>query len=143
MNGYLIDTNVVSEVVRKSPDKEVLDWLAGIPNELLFLSVLSIGEIRRGISRQVDPRRRVRIEAWLESDLKPWFHDRILAVDTGVAERWGTLSAKADASGKRAGVIDALLAATALHHDLVLATRNVADVSHLGVALFNPWQSAP
>jgi len=142
VNGYLIDTNVISEVVRKSPDKGVLNWLSGTTSELLFLSVLSIGEIRRGISKQVDAQRRSRIETWLETDLKPWFRDRILAVDTGVAERWGAVAAKADAMGRRAGVIDALLAATALHHDLVFVTRNVADVAHLGVEIFNPWPQA-
>jgi len=103
VNGYLIDTNVISEVVRKSPDKGVLNWLAGTTNELLFLSVLSIGEIRRGISKQVDAQRRSRIETWLETDLKPWFGDRILAVDTGVAERWGSVGGKSRRNGAQSG----------------------------------------
>lgn len=86
MKGYLLDTNVISEIVRKSPERAVLSWLEGTPSELLFLSVLSIAEIRRGISGQFDIRRRAQIETWLQTDLKPWFQDRILPVDTDVAE---------------------------------------------------------
>lgn len=134
--SYLIDTNVLSELRRKSPDPGVVGWFAQRPPATLYLSVLTLGEIRKGIEGIGDETRRQTLLDWLETDLPTFFLGRILAVDGPVADRWGRLSA---AAGRPVPAIDSLLAATALAHDLVLVTRNVKDFSGLPVQLFNPW----
>jgi toxin FitB len=136
MSGFLLDTNVVSELVRPRPDPKVTAWVAATDEELLFVSVLTFGEIRKGIARLNEPARRVALEAWLDRDLTIRFDGRILPVDLSVADRWGQLSA---ASPNPVPVIDGLLAATALHHNLTLVTRNTKDVVGTRVAVFNPW----
>ena len=104
-------------------------WIEETDESTLFLSVITIGEIRNGIERITPGKRRGRLESWLKIDLRDRFRDRILPVDESVAERWGALSAIAKAKGKPVPVIDGLLAATAVHHDLMLVTRNVEDVA--------------
>ncbi len=134
--SYLIDTNVLSELKRKVPDQGVVEWFAQRPPQILYLSVLTLGEIRKGVEGVKDARRRQRLSDWLESDLRQFFYGRILSVDAAVAERWGRLVADA---GRPLPVVDSLLAATALTHDLVLVTRNVQDFAGLPVQLCNPW----
>ena len=134
--SYLIDTNVLSELRRKSPDPGVVAWFSQRPSATLFLSVLSLGEIRKGIEGVSDSVRRQALVDWLETDLPAFFTGRILLVDAAVADRWGRLVA---AAGRPLPAIDSLLAATALAHDLVLVTRNVKDFAGLPVQLFNPW----
>lgn len=140
MNGFLLDTNVIAELIKSEPHLNVLRWIDDTDETILFLSVLTLGEIRNGIERLNPGRRRGRLESWLTVDLRLRFHDRILMVSEPVAERWGTLSARAFRAGKPVPVIDGLLAATALHHDLILVTRNDTDFSATGVQTFNPWQ---
>lgn len=139
MNGYLLDTNVVFEAVRKLPDVNVGRWFKSVPASMLHLSVLTIGEIRKGIILQVSAARRTQLESWLQVDVLQFFNDRILPVDTEVSDRWGSLSANAKTAGKILPTVDALLAATALQHDLVLVTRNTRDVRTTGVSTLNPW----
>lgn len=134
--SYLIDTNVLSELRRKSPDPDVADWVSQRPSASLYLSVLTLGEIRKGIEGAVDEGRRQVLRDWLEADLPTFFMGRILSVDAAVADRWGRLIA---AAGRALPAIDSLLAATALEHDLILVTRNVKDFAGLPVQLFNPW----
>jgi predicted nucleic acid-binding protein len=136
--SYLIDTNVLSELRRKSPDPGVLAWFSQRPPTTLYLSVLTLGEIRKGIEGVDDARRRQSLIDWLETDLPTFFTGRILSVDGAVADRWGRLVA---AAGRPLPAIDSLLAATALEHDLVLVTRNVKDFCGLPVQLFNPWSN--
>lgn len=136
--SYLLDTNVLSELRRKSPDSGVVSWFSQRPPATLFLSVLTLGEIRKGIEGVSDEVRRQVLLDWLETDLPNFFTGRILAVDEPVADRWGRLIA---AAGRPLPAIDSLLAATALEHDLVLVTRNVKDFVGLPVQLFNPWVS--
>lgn len=107
----------------------------------MFLSVLTIGEIRKGISSLPSGNRRALLESWLGNDLVMRFTDRILSIDFGIAERWGLLSAQAKLSGVLLPVIDSLLAATALHHNLTFVTRNTSDVKLAGLGVFNPWIS--
>jgi len=134
--SYLIDTHVLSELRRKSPDPGVVAWFSKRPSATLFLSVLSLGEIRKGIEGVSDSvRRQARVD-WMETDLPAFFTGRILLVDAAVAVRWGRLVA---AAGRPLPAIDSLLAATALTHDLILVTRNVKDFAGLPVQLFNPW----
>lgn len=141
MSGFLLDTNVISELVRVRPDALVTTWVEETDEDLLYLSVLTLGEIRRGISLLRDAARRVRLEAWLAGDVVVRFQSRILPVSQQVADRWGRLSANASAEGLPLSVADGLLAATALQHNLVLVTRNTKDVLPTGVPLFNPWVS--
>ena len=139
MNGFLLDTNVISELIRPKPDAKVVQWIGETDESILFLSVLTVGEIRDGIERLDVGRRRGRLESWLEIDLRARFRDRILPIDEAIAERWGALSEIAVAKGKPIPVIDGLLAATAIHHDLMLVTRNGSDVAGTGVPIVNPW----
>lgn len=136
--SYLIDTNILSELRRKSANPGVVDWFSQRPASTLYLSVLTMGEIRKGIESDGDPLRRQTLLDWLETDLPAFFMGRILPIDTAVADRWGRLVATA---GRPLPAIDSLLAATALEHDLVLITRNVKDFAGLPVELFNPWLS--
>jgi predicted nucleic acid-binding protein len=139
MSGFLLNTNVFSELIKPKPDTRVVKWIEGTDQSSLFLSVLTLGEIRNGITRLRSGARRGRLETWLRVDLCERFQNRILPIDEAIANRWGVLTAVAAAKGKHLPVIDGLLAATALHHDLTFATRNASDVSATGVAILNPW----
>lgn len=133
--SYLLDTNVVSEVRRHRAEPQVVAWLGSVPSDELFLSVLVLGEVRRGIERlrNRDPSQAAVFEGWLR-ELRQRFDDRIIPIDGEIAEEWGRITAAAAVP-----VEDALMAATAKVYGLVLVTRNVADVAHAGVPLFNPW----
>ena len=139
--SYLVDTNVLSELRRRLPDPQVVAWFSGRSAQSLFLSVLTLGEIRKGIAAlgHVDGARRQALSDWLEVDLPTFFLGRVLGVDAAVADRWGRLQAQA---GRPLPAIDSLLAATALQHNLSLVTRNVRDFAGLGLSLVNPWESA-
>ena len=139
MSGFLLDTNVVSELIKPKPEPKLAKWTDVTDEALLFLSVLTIGEIRKGIARHPNATRRVKLEAWLVSDLAVRFAGRILPIDARIAERWGRLTAQAEQAGRPLSVIDGLLAATAQHHNLTFVTRNAADVIGTGVSVFNPW----
>lgn len=141
MSGFLLDTNVISELIKLRPEPGVAAWIEATGENLLHLSVLSLGEIRKGIIALPQASRRVVLEAWLETSLKPRFSGRILPIDEAVSDRWGLIAGKASANGIALPVIDGLLAATALHHNLTLVTRNVRDVTETGVAVFNPWKA--
>ena len=136
--SYLVDTNVLSELRRKSAHAGVVAWFSQRPATTLYLSVLTLGEIRKGIEADSDVLHRQSLLDWLETDLPAFFNGRVLPVDTAVADRWGRLVA---AAGRPLPAIDSLLAATALEHDLVLVTRNVKDFAGLPVEIFNPWSS--
>ena len=140
MSGFLLDTNVISELVKPRPEPKVVNWIEEIDENLLYLSVLTLGEIRKGVVALRQSARRTALEAWLESDLRLRFSRRILPVDEEVADRWGSLAAKAQKDGHNLPVIDGLLAATAIHRNLTLVTRNTGDTETTGVSLFNPWQ---
>ena len=135
-SGYLIDTNVISELRRRQPEPRVVELFDQRPARVLYLSVLSLGEIRRGVERLEEGGRAQALRRWLEDELPAWFRGRLLPIDGAVADRWGRLLAEA---GRPLPAIDSLLAATALVHDLVLTTRNVRDLACLPVTLVNPW----
>ena len=139
MSGFLLDTNVLSELVKSKPDGNVLRWIEETDESILFLSVLALGEIRNGIARLGHGARRGRVESWLQVDLRSRFQGRILPIDEAIADRWGTISATAASKGKPVPVADGLIAATALHHNLTLVTRDSAGVAGTGVATVNPW----
>ena len=137
--SYLIDTNVISDLVRPKPDAAVLDWFADTPDDALFLSVLTLEEIRKGVEKPPETQRREKLRLWLEHDLRDWFGPRILPIGPDVADRWGRLLAQ---TGRPVPAIDRLLAATALHHDLRLVTRNTKDFDYTGLEVINPWEAA-
>lgn len=140
MTGYLLDTNVLSEPVRPNPEGKVIAWLDSVPEELLYLSVLTLGEIRKGISMVGGTVKRARLESWI-AEIVLRFSGRILPVDGAVAEQWGRIAAQAEVQGKTLPVIDALLAATAMSYNLTLVSRNAADLAATGAMLFNPWNA--
>ena len=141
MSGFLLDTNCVSELVRIKPEPRVLEWMEAAEETLLHLSVLTLGEIRKGLAAIPQGKRRTRLEAWLEVDLRSRFSGRILPVDAAVADRWGLLAAQARRKGATLPIIDGLLAATALHHNLTMVSRNVCDLAAAQVPALNPWES--
>jgi predicted nucleic acid-binding protein len=140
VSGFLLDTNVVSELRKPDPNRNVVRWVSETDESLLYLSVLTLGEVRHGTTRLASGRRRARLEAWLQNDLRLRFRGRILIIDEAVVDRWGSISAAAAASGRPTPVVAALLAATAMQHDLTLVTRNESDITGTGVRVFNPWR---
>jgi predicted nucleic acid-binding protein len=134
--SYLLDTNVLSELRRKTPDAAVLEWFTRRPASTLYLSVLTFGELRKGIEGVPDAKRRMALTDWLETDLPAFFAGRILPVDAQVADRWGRLLS---AAGRPLPAIDSLLAASAALHGLSMVTRNSRDFADLGLDVINPW----
>lgn len=134
---YLIDTNVLSELRRKVPNAGVAEWFSKRLAKTLFVSVLTLGEIRKAIDVLPNSERKFVQHDWLNVDLPSFFNGRILTVDANVADRWGRLSAKA---GRPIPVIDSLLAATAIHNGLKLVTCNDRDFEFTGLEVINPWK---
>lgn len=134
--SYLIDTNVLSELRKREPDAKVAQWFAKRPASTLYLSVLTLGELRKGIDALPETPRKLALLDWLEAELPMFFAGRILAVDAKVADRWGRLVAQA---GRPLPAIDSLLAATALTHGLTLITRNLKDFQHPDLVVLDPW----
>jgi len=141
VSGFLLDTNVISELVKPTADSRVTRWIDATDESLLSLSVLTLGEIRKGIALLPNASRRASLETWLDHELVLRFADRILAIDQAVADRWGRIAAQALRTKSALAVIDGLLAATAMRHNLTLVTRNTKDIAATGVAVFNPWTS--
>ena len=137
---YLLDTCVISEIVRKQPERKVVQWLESIDQDNLFLSVITIGEIEKGVAKLSDSIRKKKISEWLNEDLLIRFQKRILPLDIKVIIIWGRLLALLEQKGRNLPAIDSLIAATAISHELILVTRNTADFKSTGVEIFNPWE---
>jgi predicted nucleic acid-binding protein len=137
--SVLLDTNVVSEIARDRPDARVDAWLDAQPEDALFISVVTIGELREGIELLAHGRRRTRLDGWLEL-ITTQYADRTLPIDRDVAVAWAKLRAAGARKGRLRPIVDAFIAATALHHGLVLATRNTKDFADTGLKLVNPWE---
>lgn len=138
---YLLDTNVLSELVRPAPDANVVAWVRAQRPLDLMLSVLTIGELEQGIAALDDGHRRRTLLHWIRTELPRQLAGRILDIDTETAAAWGSLSGKATRKGRTIPVIDGLLLATALRHGLVMATHNSADFTGWGVSVVDPWNS--
>ena len=137
--GWVIDTNVISEWVKPRPDAGVVRWLEEVDEDRVFLSVVSLAEIRFGIERLAPGRRRARLDRWLREELPLRFEGRTVPVDEEVADACGRLLARVRQAGRGLGAMDALIAATCLACDLVLATRNLVDFETLGIELHAPF----
>ncbi|MCL7454411.1 MAG: type II toxin-antitoxin system VapC family toxin [Anaerolineae bacterium] len=137
---FLLDTCVISELVAKQPNPRVVRWVDSIDEDKLFLSAITIGEIKRGIEKLADSSRRSALAEWLEGDLLIRFTDRILPIDIPVVLVWGQLTAELEKQGRRMPAIDSLIAATCLQGGLDLVTRNESDFAHSGVTIINPWE---
>lgn len=137
--SFLLDTNVVSEATRPQPNARVLDWIATQDSESLFISAITLGELRRGALLLTAGKKRTALLRWIEGGIQADFAGRILPVDALVMERWAQLEAATAKTGRRLPLMDSLIAATALAHDLTLVTRNITDFKAAGVPQLDPW----
>lgn len=136
---YLLDTCVISELVRKNPSPPVVEWIDAQDEEHCFLSVLTVGELRKGIELLPPGRKRTTLQNWVDRDLLERFEGRVLDVDIEAAERWGADCASAQRKGRQIPTVDGLIAATAASQGLTVVTRNVKDMEPSGALLLNPW----
>ncbi len=137
---YLLDTNVISELIVRKPDKRIVQWLDSLDPNSVYLSVITIGEIRKGIEKLPDSVRKDHLRAWLADDLLVRFSGRILAVDIDTMLTWGELTGRLERQGKKMSAMDSLVAAIAVSCDLCLVTRNEHHFQDTGAMLLNPWQ---
>ena len=137
--NLLLDTNLISEWSKPNPNAGVVSWLADADEDRIYMSVVTLAELRHGIERLAAGRRRKRLNAWLEDELLQRFGDRVLPIDAAVADSWGRIVARRETLGRPIGAMDALIAATAQVHDLTLATRNEIDFDSVVSAIVNPW----
>lgn len=139
--NFLLDTNVVSEWTKPRPDVGIVTWLAEADEDRVFVSVVTLAELRHGIERMPVGARRDRLDLWLTEQLPARFEARVLPIDAGIADGWGRVMARRQAAGRPVGTMDAFIAATVEAHDLTLVTRNVSDFDGLGIRLINPWSN--
>jgi len=137
---YLLDTCVISELVAKKPNQRVLEWIDTIDADGVYISVITVGEITKGIEKLPNSKRRRELSNWLENELLIRFQDNLIELDVNILIQWGRLNARLEISGQRAPAIDSLIAATALEHGLILVTRNETDFAGTGVEILNPWK---
>ena len=138
--NYLLDTCVISELIKPKPNSKVLKWLRSCQDETLFLSSLTIGEIQKGISKLPDSGKRKKLQNWLDSELTQRFDGRIIGIDFKVAQKWGEIQASSEIAGIKMPVIDSLIASIGIVYDMAVVTRYTADMKNIGVRLFNPWE---
>ena len=138
--NYLLDTCVISELIKPKPSPTVIKWLHSCQEESLFLSSLTIGEIQKGISKLPYSRKRKKLQIWLDSELTQRFDKRIIGIDFKVAQKWGEIQASSEIAGVKMPVIDSLIASIGLLYDMTVVTRNTGDMQNSGVRLFNPWE---
>lgn len=142
MSGFLLDTPVLSELVKPAPQPSVVSWVDAHDELSLHVSVLTIGELQKGISKLVPSHRQTALQRWINEDLIERFHGRILPVDNAVATQWGRIAGTAERTGSRLPAIDVLIASTASVHGLAVVTRNVRDLGRFGVPVIDPWHPA-
>jgi len=138
--SWLLDTCVISELIKPRPRPSVVSWLSSQEEEHLFLSSITLGEIQKGVSKLPESLKRSGLQEWLDLELTARFKGRILGIDSSVAKKWGEIQALSERSGIKMPVVDSLIAAIAMVHDLTVVTRNIHDLEPSGVRLFNPWE---
>lgn len=136
---YLLDTCLISELVKKAPGTSVVKWLDSQDEQKLFLSVITFGELQKGISKLQDGSRKDELQAWIEHDLALRFAGRVIDMDLETLLAWGRMQGEAEQRGETLPAMDSLIAATAKAHGLVVVTRNVRDIERCRVRTFNPW----
>lgn len=136
---YLLDTCVISELVAKQPNPNVVEYVDALDTDNVFLSAITVGEIARGIEKLPKSKRKQELQNWLREDLLIRFDGRVVPLDTSVLLEWGTLSARLEGIGITLPVMDSLIAATAVTHNLTLITRNEKDFENTGIEIVNPW----
>ncbi len=137
--NYLLDTCVISELIKKNPDTNVLSWISEVEETSLYLSVLTFGEIHKGIEKLTQSKKKERLHKWVNSDLRERFKSRIINFDLDTATKWGEIQGKAELAGKPMSLIDGLISATGIAYDLIVVTRNTKDMEQSGATLLNPW----
>ena len=137
---YLIDTCVISELIKNKPNENVVNWITSADEQDLFLSTLTFGEIYKGIEKISNISKKTKLSQWIEHDLKERFKTRILPIDISVAITWGKIQGSAELEGKPMPAIDGLIAATGLAYNLTIVTRNISDMQQSKVGLLNPWE---
>ena len=137
--SFLLDTSVISELVKKNPHDRVLDWIGRQDEASLFLSVLTLGELEKGVAKLAASARKTKLLSWVRRDLAERFSGRLLPIDMHVAARWGQIAGESERRGRPLPVIDSLLAATALVRGFQMVTRNIEDFQRCGVACVDPW----
>ncbi len=136
---YLLDTCVISEAIKSQPDKNVISWIQSQNEDSLYLSVLTFGEIEKGIEKLPDGMRKRNLQLWVEDDLKTRFKGRIISIDLDVAVKWGAVQGNAELTGKAMPAIDGLIAVSGLAHHCIVVTRNIKDMQQSSAELLNPW----
>ena len=136
--NYLLDTCVLSELVKPEPNSQVMNWIRHIPSESLFLCSITIGEIRKGLTKLPESKKKQKLADWLNTLLES-YQARIHSIDVTVAENWGVMQGKAEQDGRPMPSIDSLIAATAYTHNLILVTRNEKDFQASNLSILNPW----
>lgn len=136
---YLIDTCVISELVKPTPKRKVVNWLNELPSEALFLCAITIGEVKKGLTKLPDSKKKERLALWLNTLLIE-YKERIFFIDLMVCENWGVLQGNAEKAGTPMSTIDSLIAATAYTHNLTLVTRNENDFAPSNIPIVNPWK---
>ena len=137
---YLLDTCVISELIKQKPNAKFIAWVRSQREEDLFVSTLTIGEFQKGISKLPASRKKSGLQSWLDDALVERFEGRILGIDAKVAKKWGEIQASTEAHGRKLPVIDSLIASTAIAHEMAVVTRNVDDMESTGAILYNPWE---
>ena len=137
--NFLLDTCVISELVKPSPNKNVVDWIRSCHEANLFLSSITIGEIQKGISKLPDSKRKDDLQKWLDDDLIERFEGRLLGIDIRVAKKWGEIQAISERRGLKIPVVDCLIASVGIVHKMTVVTRNIEDMKPSGVMLYDPW----
>jgi len=136
----ILDTCVISEFVAKQPNPKVVEFLDALDTDDAYLSVITIGEVIKGVEKLPDSRRKTELRDWLQDDLLARFQGKILPLDTDVIVEWGMLVARTELAGKAMPAVDSLIAATAIANKMTLVTRNVSDFEAAGIEVINPWQ---
>ena len=137
--NYLLDTCVLSELIKKNPSAKVVKWISKTEEVHLFISVLTIGEIHKGIEKLPESKKKEKLHKWVNYDLKERFKNRIIDFDLQTATVWGKIQAQSELSGKSMPAIDGQIVATGISYDLIVVTRNITDMEISGASLLNPW----
>jgi len=136
---YLLDTCVISELVKPKPNENVVRWISSQQEHHLYMSVLSFGEIHKGIEKALDNKRKQRLHLWVNNDLLMRFKNRIISIDLKVASEWGKIQAVTEKQGRPMPSIDGLIAVSGLVNGCIVVTRNISDMENSTAELFNPW----